>query len=1057
MRKPRRLEKATNQLNWYRRIMIIISFGLLFMHINAQVYGDFPYYQPFTSGAQPAEVSLLSPQTGMANATTFISNGVQLTPAANTKFGAFYINNRQFSSINGVHIEFEYGMYGGNGADGISMFLFDASVASPVIGANGGALGYAFNRANNSYTSLRQSGLTGAYLGIGLDAYGNNKRQVFQGDQRANGVVNSIFTQGASSVTLRGAKGTPINAAIGLGDGYTGYPVLTTQSTLSGTVGAATINPADGSYSTAAGLSDNFDLRTTTLGLTPSDPNYRKAFIELLPNPSGGFNVTVKIQHGSTLTTVINNYWYKTSYTYIENANPQVTDYNTSSTQGSNTSQTLAAVAPSYFRIGFGASTGGLNDIHLIRNLEVSLPYAAECVNDNDALSLCANTTGSVAALSNDFAYAGVGIPTASVDNIDKTSFRFIDAAGAPQGQSYTVSGVGVWVYNSSTGLVSFTPIAGYTGITTIRYDIKGLTAPYNDDAYRSTPATITAIVNPLPTINGVTSLCVGSTTQLTGSATASTTNPWVSGNTSVATVSNTGLVTAVSAGSSTITYTNSNGCSTATTVTVNALPIVPTASVTLQPTCSISTGTITVTAPTGAGHTYSVDGTNYQTGTTFNGLSTGSYSVTVKNGDGCISAALPLTVNAQPTTPAQPLLSSVTQPTCSTPNGSFTITNYNAANTYTFSPAEGVVNTAGTVVAPAGTYTVTATSGTCTSVASASVTVNAQPATPAQPLLGAVTQPTCSVATGSFMIDNYDASFAYTVTPSAGVTISSNTITAPVGTYQVTATLGSCTSDASSNVIIYAQPTTPTATINSVDPLCANSTPVQLAGSPAGGIFSGIGINIAGLFSPTVAGVGNHTITYTYTNQYGCSAVATTSVQVTPAPSLSIAPATQSICSGGQAAFTASGDNGGIVTWTSNYFGLSGTGTTFNTGTLFNRGTSPLILTLNATVTAGSCADNTNATVTVLPEPRVTVVPSSAVVCFYEIPHFTLRSILSGTTINWQLINNADSSIVSSGTGSDNITLFSAPVPAGSYTLKVTGTKDGCSSAVVNVSLTVN
>jgi len=407
--------------------------------------------------------------------------------------------------------------------------------------------------------------------------------------------------------------------------------------------------------------------------------------------------------------------------------------------------------------------------------------------------------------------------------------------------------------------------------------------------------------------------------------------------------------------------------------------------------------------------------------------------------------------------TTASPLISAVTQPTCSTPNGSFTITNYDAANTYTFSPTEGVVNTAGSVVAPAGTYTVTATLGACTSVASASVTVNAQPATPAQPLLGAVTHPTCSVSTGSFTIDNYDASFTYAVAPSAGVTISGNTITAPAGTYQVTATLGSCISTTSSNVTVYAQPLTPTVTVNSVGSFCANSTPVQLTGSPVGGIFSGTGVNIAGLFSPTVAGVGNHAVTYTYTNQYGCSAVATTSVQVTPAPSLSIAPATQSICSGGQAAVTASGDNGGIVTWTSNYFGLSGTGTTFNTGTLFNKGTSPLILTLNATVTAGSCADNTNATVTVLPEPRVTVAPGSAVVCFYEIPHFTLRSILSGTTINWQLVNNADSSIVSSGTGSDNITLFSAPVPAGSYTLKVTGTKDGCSSAVVNVSLTVN
>jgi len=683
-----------------------------------------------------------------------------------------------------------------------------------------------------------------------------------------------------------------------------------------------------------------------------------------------------------------------------------------------------------------------------------------------------------------------------------------------------------------------------YSGATTASLVLTGVTIAMNGYDYRaivnhtthictdiSAPADLCVI-----SITGVSSVCVGATTQLTGSGTPNATTPWSSSNTAIATISNTGLVTGVAAGTSTITYTNSNGCSTATTVSVNALPIVPTASVTLQPTCSISTGTIVVTAPTGAGYTYSVDGTNYQASTTFNGLSIGSYNVTVKNSDGCISAALPLTVNAQPLTPAQPLfraviqptcavstgsfsivnydaantytftpsagvvntagtvtapagtytvtatlgactsvasasvtvneqpatptqplLSAVTQPTCSTPNGSFTITNYDAANTYTFSPAEGVVNTAGSVVAPAGTYTVTATLGACTSVASASVTVNAQPATPAQPLLGAVTQPTCSVSTGSFTIDNYDASFTYTVTPSAGVTISGNTINAPAGIYQVVATLGACTSATSSNATVYAQPLTPTATINSSGPFCANSTPVQLTGTPVGGIFSGTGVNIAGLFSSAVAGVGTHTITYTYTNQYGCSAVATTNVQVITAPSLSVTPATQTICSGSQATVSVSGDNGGTVNWTSNLLGLTGTGTTFNTGALFNKGTSPLIITLNASVTAGGCADNTTASVTVNPEPRVLVVPTSAVVCFYETPHFTLSSVLTGTTINWQLINNVDSSIVSSGSGTDNITLFSSPIPAGSYTLKVTGSKDGCTSAITNVALVVN
>jgi hypothetical protein len=64
--------------------------------------------------------------------------------------------------------------------------------------------------------------------------------------------------------------------------------------------------------------------------------------------------------------------------------------------------------------------------------------------------------------------------------------------------------------------------------------------------------------------------LCgIGTTTQLTGSGTAASTNPWVSSNTSIATVSNTGLVTGGSGGTTVITYTNSNGCSDTASVTV--------------------------------------------------------------------------------------------------------------------------------------------------------------------------------------------------------------------------------------------------------------------------------------------------------------------------------------------------------------------------------------------------------------------------------------------------------------------------------------------------------
>ena len=84
----------------------------------------------------------------------------------------------------------------------------------------------------------------------------------------------------------------------------------------------------------------------------------------------------------------------------------------------------------------------------------------------------------------------------------------------------------------------------------------------------------VNIVVNPLPTIGGILSTCVGSTTTLTGSATADAAMPWVSSIPTVATVNNSGVVTGIAEGTSVITYKNSNGCTTTATVTVNALPL---------------------------------------------------------------------------------------------------------------------------------------------------------------------------------------------------------------------------------------------------------------------------------------------------------------------------------------------------------------------------------------------------------------------------------------------------------------------------------------------------
>ena len=82
---------------------------------------------------------------------------------------------------------------------------------------------------------------------------------------------------------------------------------------------------------------------------------------------------------------------------------------------------------------------------------------------------------------------------------------------------------------------------------------------------------TLNLTVNPLPTISGNTTLCENTTSLLIGSGTPAIT-PWLSSNPGVVTISTNGIVTALSPGSTVITYTNSNGCSVTYTLTVNPL-----------------------------------------------------------------------------------------------------------------------------------------------------------------------------------------------------------------------------------------------------------------------------------------------------------------------------------------------------------------------------------------------------------------------------------------------------------------------------------------------------
>src|SRR4029079_16656959 len=133
-----------------------------------------------------------------------------------------------------------------------------------------------------------------------------------------------------------------------------------------------------------------------------------------------------------------------------------------------------------------------------------------------------------------------------------------------------------------------------------------------------------------------------------------------------------------VAAGAHTITArstTDITCISTPTNVTINAQPTPPTApSVnTVQPTCAVATGTITVT--TVPGLEYSLDGGTYQASGTFNNVAAGAHTITASSTTDitCISTPTNVTINAQPTPPTAPSVNTV-QPTCAVATGTITV-----------------------------------------------------------------------------------------------------------------------------------------------------------------------------------------------------------------------------------------------------------------------------------------------------------------------------------------------------------------------------------------------
>ncbi|MBR4787499.1 MAG: hypothetical protein IK013_06460, partial [Bacteroidales bacterium] len=163
------------------------------------------------------------------------------------------------------------------------------------------------------------------------------------------------------------------------------------------------------------------------------------------------------------------------------------------------------------------------------------------------------------------------------------------------------------------------------------RYTVKVTESTTHCSAKDSTEVTVHEL--PEVSITGDNVACEGETVVLTASEGGS--YAWNTGET-------TRSINVTTTGTYTVTVTDNHNCTATATqnVLVNPIPNTPVLSVVANTNCINPNGSITVGSPTGTDYSYALNNGAFQSGTTFGGLGKGTYTITVRNGNGCTASA---------------------------------------------------------------------------------------------------------------------------------------------------------------------------------------------------------------------------------------------------------------------------------------------------------------------------------------------------------------------------------------------------------------------------------
>lgn len=352
-----------------------------------QIFKTFCVALLFSSGTVSAQFTITNTlktndATGLKigdNATLTAATGVdpigsgwlRLTNSSPSQKGYLYVQ-QSFPTSLGIIADFEYVSWrssndGFLGADGLTVFLFDGNItdANFKLGGYGGSLGYATysNPANTT-------GLSGGYIGVGFDEYGNFARAAENRNGGTSGMVpNAIVLRGPTSATYTASN--PYLNHVALGD-RTG-----TDNNIRGR--------------------DEIDYNTIVTSRPVPTAFYRRVQVYITKSGSDYLiNIKWRKQNETTFTQVLNYTMNGTTYPL-----------------------------PPTLKLGFAAATGGGYNFHEIRNILLTTPGNIRVDSRSNSASLCNDIQTSPIT----FQIEVTNDTAANLNNIDFSN-QIQDAAG---------------------------------------------------------------------------------------------------------------------------------------------------------------------------------------------------------------------------------------------------------------------------------------------------------------------------------------------------------------------------------------------------------------------------------------------------------------------------------------------------------------------------------------------------------------------------------------------------------------------------------------------------